>query len=848
MKDKFPKPVTTRHEQSSDSLFGREYDLDTVTKMLRSPECRLVTLAGPGGIGKTCLAQQVAQQLRSDFEDQVYFVPLQSLTDPQYVVTAVLEQLGVRSQSSGDPSAQLLRFLKQQRLLLVLDNFEHLLEAAGFVVNLLEQTTQVKLLVTSREVLNLQHEWVWPVRGIAYPIDNQTSDAVDYAAVRMFAASARRVNPEFALQRELSTVSQICTLVEGSPLAIELASGWLKSLTCREILDELRRDIDILSTRMRDMPEQHRSIRAVFDHSWNLLTPDEQRVLMQLSLFRGSFTREAANTVARASLPVLTTLIDKSLLYHRPDGRYQFHELFRQYVHGQLLSDRDAAVQAATVLTTYYRDFLASRMDDLWGARQRDAIREVAAELPNIRSLAEQLTMTDDAAASRKAVHVLSETYQILGYYREAERFYTQVIEKLEEIESNQPDVEYLHLLAEMLNNFGWLSIRLGEFDTAAEVIARAEAVYHTHQIRPAVGFASDPRLSMGELKGIEGDIVTAQALSQAAYADAIAQGDFLNGSVALYLLTNAALAMGDYAQAQKHIEEAIALTQKVGNRWFLAYCLNQQGHICSEQGDYLAAQRYYEESYRIRESFGDPEGQAVALNHLGTLALLQEEYEQAVELLQSSLPMYQRLEDRGGLFTAHEGLGIAYTALGQFDQARDYLMQAAQIADDVQVASWWLSLCEAVGEFFAATNAVEHGIELIRLAFQHPESKSTTRLRAERWLHHAKQPPTPIEDSLDLHQVTRQLVHELVSHEWRAASQESASTHVAQAGLIEPLTERELEVLRLLAEGLTNQEIADHLVLVTGTVKSHNYNIFSKLGVKNRSQAVKRARELNLL
>ena len=212
----------------------------------------------------------------------------------------------------------------------MLDNFEHLLAASGLVMGILEQAPQVKLLVTSREVLNLQQEWVWPVRGIAYPTAEAESNVLVYAAIQMFIFHARRVNPAFDVHRELSAVIQICTLVEGSPLAIELAAGWLKSLTCQAVLDEPRQNIDILRTRIRDMPEQHRSICAVFDHSWRLLSQEEQGVLMRLCLFHGSFTREAAYAVAGASLSILTTLIDKSLLHHNQTGRYQFHELFRR--------------------------------------------------------------------------------------------------------------------------------------------------------------------------------------------------------------------------------------------------------------------------------------------------------------------------------------------------------------------------------------------------------------------------------------------------------------------------------------------------------------------------------------
>jgi predicted ATPase/DNA-binding CsgD family transcriptional regulator len=847
MKNNIRHVMTNRHDHESDTLFGREHDLTTVTAMLKSAECRLVTLSGPGGIGKTRLAQQVVRQLAPEFDGSVYFVPLQAITSPEFFVTAVLEHLGLRSRRMGDPSAQLLHFLKDKRLLLVLDNFEHLLEASDIVTLILEETTQVKLLVTSREVLNLHQEWVWPVRGIEYPQPHDAANTMNYAAVRMFDARARRVNPAFSLQQELPAVVEICTLVEGVPLAIELATVWLKSLTCSDILDELRRDIDILSTRMRDVPEQHRSIRAVFDRSWRLLTADEQRVLMRLSLFHDSFTRDAAQTVAGASLDILTALIDKSLLYHnRHDGRYQFHELFRQYVHDHLSRDASAFAETDAAFTAYYRDFLAARTADIWSSRQREALLEVATELNNIRRVCSRLVdELVDITASRMAVYTLSETYQLLGYYREGVNFTGDIIARVEGADEDRLSTEHLRLLAETLNGLAWLYIRLGEFSAAEATALRAQAVYDTHRLQPAVGLATDPRAALAELKAILGDTTAARALSEAVYADALHRDDAMNRSTALYILTALALNEGDYARAETCVAEAIHLNRQIGNRWFLAYSLNQQGHICRERGDYAGAQRHYEESYRIREAFGDPEGQAVALSHMSALALLQDQYEKAVELLQNSLGFYRHIEDRGGLFTTHQGLAIALTTGGQYDEAHHHLMSAVQIAEEVQLSSWWLSVCEAAGEFFAATGAVERGSALVRLALQHTESNSITRTRAERWLQQA-QPALTDAVAADLSTVTQELEAELSTY--TRSVRTSPDGQVAQSSLADPLSERELEILRLIAEGLTNQEIADRLVLTVGTIKTHNYNIFGKLGVKNRGQAIRRARELNLL
>ncbi len=330
-------------------FIGREPEIADIVALLDDPGCRLLSLIGPGGMGKTRLALEVASRKQDDFADGVFFVALQSLASPEGIPAAVGEALGINFQSinadsqilgidstlAGDARQQLLNYLSNQQLLLLMDNFEHVVEGAHLVADILEYAPRIKILTTSREALNLQLEWVRHVSGMSFPENGHLGEIDRYSAVKLFIERATRTRGDFSLEHELPCVVEVCRLVEGMPLGIELAATWLKSLSCRDIAAEIRRSADILATTARDVPERHRSIRAVFLYSWMLLNETEQNTLMQLSIFRSGVSRDAIQAVTGASLFVLTALVEKSLIT-TSDGRYYMHDLLRQYAEEQL--------------------------------------------------------------------------------------------------------------------------------------------------------------------------------------------------------------------------------------------------------------------------------------------------------------------------------------------------------------------------------------------------------------------------------------------------------------------------------------------------------------------------------
>ena len=326
---------------------GREAEIGDIVRRLRGRACRLLTLVGPGGIGKTRLAVQAAQYLvdntpqEAGFVDGVFLVALDEVSSVESLAPAIANVLNIPFHGPLDAKEQLRRFWQRKNLLLLLDNFEHLLvdghlpDGAGLISEILAAAPGVKVLVTSREALHVQEEWFYPVRGMAFPNDaggwSEETAPEDYSAVQLFVQCAHRARPGFSLEVEAKHVMHICQLLEGMPLGIELAAGWLRSLPCRTIAQELEQGLDLLVSTWQNLPARHRSVRAVFDYSWQLLPAAERDVLKKLSAFRDGFGAEEAAGVAGASRAQLAGLIEKSLLQYTPPGRYRMHELLRRY-------------------------------------------------------------------------------------------------------------------------------------------------------------------------------------------------------------------------------------------------------------------------------------------------------------------------------------------------------------------------------------------------------------------------------------------------------------------------------------------------------------------------------------
>ena len=690
-------PVTTPRPRplppQPTPLVGRAREVAEITELLADPQLRLVTLVGPGGVGKTRLSLACAAQVAEQFADGVAFAPLAPVHDVATVYPALATALALTFAGTSELAAQVHHFLHNKTLLLVLDNLEHLLDEVDFVVTLLAEAPQVKLLVTSRERLNLQEEAVYTVGGL--PLLTEASDAsADSAALQLFLQAARRTRSKFQPSADdLPAIAQICRLVDGIPLGIELAAAWVHLLSCQEIVAEIGRNLDFLATPARNVPERHRTLRAVFDHSWQLLTPGEQRILRQLSVFQGSFTRDLAVAVTGATLPVLGALVNKSLLRRNEDGRYELHEQVRQYAYRKL-HDADEAV---TTRDRHLTALLALVRTAESGAK-RTAWAPVELEMTNLRAALEwSLTIADEATPALIARQIdgtrlattLTRYWRHQGYLREGVNWLTKglamLTTALQSAEPTSASYQPLRALqARTLFDAGDLAYSIDHSVNATALLRESLALYRTLDDAPTLGRLLN---RLAEVVLDQGDAAQAEAWLTESLALARTLNDRWLMARALSILADLVTERGELVLGISYAEEGLALARQLTDRGVTLYLLNILGQMMIAKGNAEQAVQYLEEvlTLRERDATASPEGRAWTLRNLGQARQLAGDLTGAAVCYRESLLLRQQLDQLVGMAWAMEGLVTVAVATGDYPRAACLAGAAAHIRQEHQ-------------------------------------------------------------------------------------------------------------------------------------------------------------------
>ena len=662
--------------QQITELVGREGELADIGNLL--DEARLVTVLAPGGVGKTRLALQAAAEATAEYPDGVFFIGLADIGSGDDVVLEIAESIGLGFSSDEDVQTQLLTYLANKQQLLVFDSFESLPDGAGIVSEILQATPGVTVLATSRAKLNLSGETVFTLAGLetslaAVDQEEQASGA------RLFIDAARRAKPGFALQPDdFDPLAEILRVTGGVPLAILLAAAWVDMLSVTDIAAEVAKSLDFLESELGDVPERQRSVRAVFEYSWSLLSSDHRAIFAALSIFRGGFTREAAETVAGASLRDLATLGAKSLVAPSPEtGRYTIHELLRQYAEEELHRTPERADRIVEAHAAFY----GTLVEEAWAlfeqGEQRRTVSIIEEDLDNVRRAWRYYLARSNAAGARKFIGGLWMVYEIRGWYPPAVELFGEALDAFDEHAIDEATVTTRAVSAAVQ---AWFLPLIGQAEAGAASAERAAEVLRAADDGEALLLAFNSRF------------------------------------VALFYL-------GRFETVIEECEEAIALGISIDRPFWAGVHIGWKAACLILTGNVAAGNRFLDEEFELLTRHGDQFFIGFNYGIQGWIATRESRLEDAVDLFTRSVKMSQELGHTRGMQVALHRLGEAHVAVGNLEAAEKAFIESLAAAEQMSMLREMVGMLGKIATVRALTGRQVDAVELNATVISHPGS-----------------------------------------------------------------------------------------------------------------------------
>ncbi|MDX2006889.1 MAG: tetratricopeptide repeat protein [Meiothermus sp.] len=705
---------------------GRKRELEALSRQLANPDCRLLTLVGLGGIGKTRLALELATQQIESFADGVWLVPLAGVSGPEMLVSSLASALGLVFSGPSDPQVQLLNYLRGKESLLVLDNFEHLLEGGLLLEELLAQAPKLRLLVTSRVALETPSEWLYDLEGLTYPPQGTDQDLDGFDAVRLFVGRAERLSNRFVLTPvTLEAVAELTRRVQGLPLALELAATWVRGLSVGEILAQLERGFGPLQSDQPGLPERQRSLQAILEYSWRLLSEGEQAVLARLSVFRGGFTLEAAQHVAGAHLGLLLRFINQALVRRDEDGRYDMHELVRQFAAGKLEPSDHAAVLEK--FSGYFYEQLQTWGRVFRGEIQPDTVEQCRRELGNLFSALGHLAASGEATRLRSALADFYPVIEILGLFKNGILVLDMVGEALE---TTQCSDQGLWGALEAVKSY--FQIKVGK-DEDSKAMAEA-SMARLEPVGSSV-FLGVAQYTTAMYHHFGGALVQAKLWYEKALTTFEAVGGQSERCRVLNRIAVVMKQMERYEESNRYFEQALALSVEIGDLSERGIILNNYGINFESLGQIDKAIEMYEESLRICERVNYQRGRSAALTNLGHIHERRREHKQAKEYYQRSLEIKRVLGEPIPLAISLINLADVQYALGEDEAghqanwlALNHILEANALM--YAARSLW-SFCK----FFSERDALDSACFLAYFLYASSECEQWVRDEADEFI-----------------------------------------------------------------------------------------------------------------
>ncbi|MEJ2599203.1 MAG: LuxR C-terminal-related transcriptional regulator [Anaerolineales bacterium] len=789
------------------SLLGRERETATLHKLLRQPEVRLVTITGPGGVGKTSLALQVARELHDAFHDGVFFVSLAAITESTLIIPTIAHTLGITESSSRLLLDSLKDFLRDKQTLLLLDNFEQIISVAPLLTELLEACARLRILVTSREALRLRGEHEFPLAPLALPSQPSFENLLQYPGIALFVERAQAIQPDFQLTPEdANAVVEICAHLDGLPLAIELAAARIKLLPPQAMLAHLREaPLQLLTGGGRDLPARQQTLRGTIQWSYELLNADEQRLFRWLSVLVGGCTLEVAKVICeQASLDNLDSLVNKSLLgQHETDHspRLSMLETIREFGLEQLNHTHELE-SARGAHATYYLEFAEDAQRGLTGADQKRWLQRLEREQDNLRAALHWAIEHREVEFAQRMAGALQPYWFRRGRWSEGRRWLEDSLAMESSSTLNQS------IRANALYGAGKLARFQGDFARARMLCEQSLEIYRTLADPTGVlkTLAQLCRITRFQADQKAVDTFMAEAASMIeSLPDDVVKGEAYT-DLALTMLDFSALKF--QPEATRYLAESERIHRALNNRSGLALASLHRGIRASFEGDFTLAVSRFEEAERLGMELGDVRLLSRMAGGWAMIEIYVGDFASARQRIETSIQQYDSMGD------LQLGSNIEWLAVVLHKQGLD--VWSARV----------LGLAETIPQFFPSVNAILAAYtELFRMGDVRAE------LRAE------------LGDEAFAREI--EVGHHLRLDDLKRIPHPPAPTQPApDSASGEALTGREIEVLRLLAKDLSNPQIAEKLVISRRTVDAHLRSIYGKLGVKSRDAAIRVAGE----